>query len=144
MAVGTKNNIIEGCGMHHIAVQARDWEESLKLYQDVLGMELVAEFGPPERKIILLDMGDGSHMELFQPTADTPPPGSPASHDPVMHIALATTDAETATEIVRQAGYEITSEPARKQLGILDVTNSFFKGPSGEILEFFQVHGTVE
>ena len=73
MPVGTKNVIIKGCGMHHIAIQAQDWEESLRLYRDVLGMELAAEFGSPERKIVLLDMGDGSHVELFAPTADTRP-----------------------------------------------------------------------
>ena len=30
------NQVIEGLGTHHIAVQTRDWEESLKLYQDVV------------------------------------------------------------------------------------------------------------
>jgi catechol 2,3-dioxygenase-like lactoylglutathione lyase family enzyme len=52
MPTGTKNPVIKGCGTHHIAVQTRDWAASLKLYQDVLGMALVAEFGPPEQKII--------------------------------------------------------------------------------------------
>ena len=45
MAVGTKNRVIKGCGAHHIAVHTRDWEDSLRLYRDVLGMEIVAEFG---------------------------------------------------------------------------------------------------
>ena len=46
MAIGTKNKVIKGCGAHHIAVHTRDWEDSLRLYRDVLGMEIVAEFGP--------------------------------------------------------------------------------------------------
>jgi catechol 2,3-dioxygenase-like lactoylglutathione lyase family enzyme len=45
MPVGTKNTIIKGCGTHHIAVQARNWDASLRLYQDVMGMEIIAEFG---------------------------------------------------------------------------------------------------
>ena len=65
MGIGTKNRVIKGCGAHHIAVHTRDWEDSLRLYRDVLGMEIIAEFGPPDRKILLLDMGDGSHMEAF-------------------------------------------------------------------------------
>ncbi len=139
MPVGNKNKVIQGCGSHHVAVQTRDWDASLKLYCDVLGMELVSEFGSSERKIVLLDMGDGSHIELFQPKADTPP-GSQANDDPIMHIALATTDTRAATEHVRNAGYEITVEPKDLVLGQLKVTIAFFKGPNGEELEFFQTH----
>ena len=140
MPVGTKNNIIPGGGCHHIAVQTRDWDASMKLYRDVLGMPVVAEFGPPERKILLLDMGDGSYMELFQPTAKTPAPGAAAPNDPVTHFALATTDTKAATEHVRQAGYEITVEPQTLNLGPLTVTIAFFNGPNGESIEFFQTH----
>ena len=140
MPTGNKNSVIPGCGMHHIALQTRDWEASLKLYQDVLGMEIVAEFGPPDRKIILMDMGDGSHMELFQPKADTPAMGSASPNDPLTHIALATTDTKTATEHVRQAGYKITVEPKTLDLGPLTVTIAFFEGPNGEVIEFFQTH----
>jgi glyoxylase I family protein len=140
MPVGTKNTVIPGGGCHHIALQTRDWEASLKLYRDVLGMPVVAEFGSPERKIALLDMGDGSHMELFQPKADTPAPGATAPNDPVMHFALATTDTKAATEHVRQAGYEITVEPKTVNLGALTVTIAFFNGPNGESIEFFQTH----
>lgn len=139
MPIGNKNKVIQGCGSHHVAVQTRDWDASLKLYCDVLGMELVSEFGSPERKIVLLDMGDGSHIELFQPKADTPP-AIPTHSDPIMHIALATTDTRAAIEHVRKAGYEITVEPKDLILGNLSVTIAFFKGPNGEELEFFQTH----
>ena len=122
------NSIIKGCGTHHIAVQTRDWAASMRLYQDVLGMTLVAEFGSPERKIVLLDIGDGSHMELFQPKPDTLPADAPATNDPIVHFALATTDTRAALEHVRQAGYEITDEPRDLTLGTLDVTIAFF-GP---------------
>jgi glyoxylase I family protein len=143
MPVGTKNSIIKGCGAHHIALQTRDWDASLRLYQEVLGMEIAAQWeasSPPGRKIALLDMGDGSHMELFSPLENTPPPGSPATNDPIMHIALATIDARGAIEHVRQAGYEVTVEPKDVQLGALQVTIAFFRGPSGELVEFFQTH----
>lgn len=140
MPVGTKNSAIAGCGTHHIAVQVRDWEASLKLYRDVLGMELVAEFGSPERKIILLDTGDGSHMELFAPTASSPAPDSASVNDPLTHFALATSDTRSAIEHVRQAGYEVTVEPKDVDLGALQVTIAFFRGPSGESIEFFQTN----
>lgn len=140
MAVGTKNSVIQGCGAHHIAVQTRDWDASLTFYKDVLGMEVMAEFGSPGRKIVLLDMGDGSHMELFQPTASSPAARDASPNDPVTHFALATTDIRAAIEHVRQAGAEVTLEPRDVSLGALNATIAFFKGPSGEVIEFFQTH----
>ena len=140
MPVGTKNTIIEGCGTHHIAVQARDWEASLRLYRDVMGMEIIAEFGSPDRKIVLLDMGDGSHMELFQPTDGSPKVDDAGPNDPVTHFAMTTTDTRAAVEHIRESGYEITLEPLEVDLGNLKATIAFFKGPSGESIEFFQTH----
>ncbi len=140
MPVGTKNKAIPGCGTHHVAIQSRDWNASLALYRDVLGMDFVAEFGPDERRIMLLDTGDGSHIELFQPTSESPSPEGPSPNDPVTHIALATTDTRAAIEHVRSHGYEVTIEPKDVDLGGLNVTIAFFKGPSGEVVEFFQVH----
>ncbi|MEE2658183.1 MAG: VOC family protein [Candidatus Latescibacterota bacterium] len=137
MPLGTKNGVIAGGGCHHLAVQARDWEESMKLYRDVLGMTVAAEFGT-DRKIALLDMGDGSHMELFEPKEDTPSPGDESANDPLTHFAIATDDTEAAIEIVRAAGYEVTIEPKTLDLGALNVTIAFFCGPSGESIEFFQ------
>ena len=141
MSVGTKNTVIPGCGMHHLALQTRDWEESLRLYRDVLGMEFVTEFGSPDRPIVLLDMGDGSCMELFAPTADAPAGGSPGAQELVTHISFATTDARGALERVRQAGFEVTGEARDAQVGTIAATVAFFKGPNGEIIELFEDRG---
>lgn len=139
MPIGTKNSAVQGCGTHHIAIQALDWEASLRLYRDVLGMrEAVSWEAGDGQKIMLLDIGDGSFIELFGPKGSVPDSSSP--HYPVMHVALATTDARGATERVREAGYEITVEPKDVNLGGLEVTVAFFKGPSGEVLEFFETH----
>ncbi len=127
-------------GLHHVTVQTRDWAASLQLYRDVLGMNVVVEFGPAERRMALLDVGDGSHIELIAPTADTPTVDSPAANDPLVHIALATPDAAGALENVREAGYEITMEPKDVSLDDLEATVAFFKGPNGEVIEFFQTH----
>jgi glyoxylase I family protein len=138
MPIGTTNRLIPGCGAHHIALQARDWEASLRLYRDVLGMQIVAEFGTPERRIVLLDLGDGSHLELFAPQPTTA--DQPASANVFTHIALATTNTRQATELVRQAGYPITVEPKDVQLGPIAATIAFFTGPNGETIEFFQTN----
>ena len=140
MSEESENQVIPGCGTHHVAIQSRNWDASIKLYQNVLGMKIIAEFATKERKIILLNTGDGSHIELFQPTADSPHVDDPIPNDPVTHIALKTSDTRAATEHVRKHGYEITVEPKTMDLGGLDVTLAFFKGPSGEVIEFFEVH----
>ena len=85
-------------------------------------------------------MGDGSHIELFQPKDDTPAPGSPAPNDPVFHFALATTNLEAAVERVRTAGYTITVEPKAVDLNGMSVSIAFCLGPNGEVVEFFQVN----
>jgi catechol 2,3-dioxygenase-like lactoylglutathione lyase family enzyme len=138
MPTGTSNRQIPGCGAHHIAIQTKDWDASLRLYRDVLGMPVVAEFGTPERRIALLDIGDGSHIELFAPRLASADSAVPAGQSPLTHFALAAADARQAIEHVRQAGYEVTVEPKDVQLGPLQATIAFFNGPNGESIEFFQ------
>ena len=147
MPIGTKNTVIPGCGAHHISIQTRDLPASLRLYHDVLGMRVVAEFGSQERPMKLLDMGDGSHIELVGTASEgaSLPEGSSSAgasyaRHPVLHFALATTDTRQAVERVRGAGYEITVEPRDVNLNGLPATIAFFKGPSGEEIEFFQIH----
>jgi catechol 2,3-dioxygenase-like lactoylglutathione lyase family enzyme len=140
MPIGNKNQIITGCGLHHIAIQCRDLEQSLRLYRDVLGMTVTLEFNL-SRPIVLVDMGDGSYIELIGPDRSYPVPEmahSPAH--PLMHIALTAADTRAAIEVVRQAGYTVTDEPQEIILGGVAVTNAFFRGPNDELIEFFQVH----
>ena len=138
MPTGTTNTQIPGLGAHHIALQTRDWDASLRLYRDVLGMRPVAQFGTPERPTLLLDIGDGSHMELVAPPATAPAGDQAAAQSVLRHVALATADTRQAIEHVRKAGYAITVEPKTVQLGALQATIAFFTGPNGESIEFFQ------
>ncbi len=138
MTITNKNAAAKTVGLHHITIQTRDWEASLRLYRDVLGMEVVTEFGPQERRLMLLDVGDGSHIELIAPTSDSPAAGSATPNDPLVHLALASADAAASLELARQAGYEVTMEPKDVILGDLEATVAFFKGPNGEVVEFFQ------
>ena len=137
MPVGSKNQAMAGLGCHHIAIQTRDWDASEKFYIEVMGMEKAVEFIGGGRRIALLDIGDGSHLELFEPTADLE---DTAANDTLTHFALTTTDITAALERVRAAGMEITREPTDVNLGGMNVTIAFFSGPSGEVIEFFQVH----
>ena len=139
MPIGNKNHAIAGLGTHHIAVQTQDYEASVAFYTEVMGMQKVVEWSGGDRRIALLDIGDGSHLELFEPVPGTRPSGD-ATDNVVFHFALATTDIANALKRVRAAGMEITVELKTVDLGSLNVTIAFFKGPGGEVVEFFQVN----
>jgi hypothetical protein len=68
--------------------------------------------------VALLDMGDGSYIELVGPTAGVEYGQTATTAPALLHIALATTDARAATDHVRQAGYEVTVEPKEASSGL--------------------------
>jgi len=139
MPIGNKNSKIAGLGTHHIAVQTVDYEASVKFYTEVMGMSEVVGFENQGRRVVILDIGDGSHMELFEAIPGTQP-SNDATGNVVFHFALTTTGIEPALERVRAAGMEITVELKTVDLGPLNVSLAFFKGPGGEVVELFQVN----
>ena len=139
MPVGNKNSKIAGLGTHHIAVQTVDYEASVRFYTEVMGMSEVVGFESEGRRAVILDIGDGSHMELFEPIPGTQP-SNDATGNVVFHFALQTTDIESALERVRAAGMEITVELKTVDIGPLNISLAFFKGPSGEVVEYIQVN----
>ena len=139
MPIGNQNQAMAGLGCHHIAIQTQDYAASVAFYTEVMGMNKEVEFSAGGRRISLLDIGDGSHLELFEPLPGSNP-GGDAEGNVVFHFALSTTDIEPALERVREAGLEITTELKTLDLGPLNVTLAFFKGPSGEVVELFQVN----
>ena len=135
----SKNTKIADCRMHHVTVTTNDLKASMKLYKDVLGMELVTEFSLPDKDVYLLDIGDGSHIELFHVPEISFQGKDNSGNHPLQHIALATSDTEGSIEKVRTAGYAVTMEPVTLDLGNFSAKIAFFIGPSGEEIEFFEV-----
>ncbi len=138
-----KNDIIQGAGVHHIAVQARDWEQSRHFYEEILGMPYVSTIETPTEKFAFFNIGNGSYIELFHPNESTPAPDSRAANDPVTHFALTTTNLNEVIERVRAANVKITVEPFSIVLGNWDTTVAFFEGPNGESIELFQVNAVI-
>lgn len=131
------NPLLPGGGIHHIAVRTTDLEASLKLYRDVLGMLIVKEKDVPGKRLVLLDTGDGSHIELAALLDSAALANVPEVNHPLQHIALTTTDVPGVIERVRTAGYEITVEPKEVRLGESPTTVAFFKGSAGELIELY-------
>ena len=134
------NKKIPNIGIHHLALSAVDFDKSIKFYTEGLGFEIVAEWGEGTGRAALLDIGNGSHFEIFaNGNANVQQDAKFA------HFAFATTNPDLAYENAMAAGAAIhDSFPEPKTLDIpatppLPVRIAFVKGPDGEILEFFKV-----
>jgi glyoxylase I family protein len=132
-------NETERYSLHHVAVQTRDWEESLRFYRDLMGMRVIAEFGDDQRRLCLLETGGGGHIELYGPSDSSPRERFSGRSDPYVHIAFGTRDTRAALERVRSAGFTVTVEPVELQAGPLRVVIAFFIGPNGETIELIEM-----
>lgn len=131
------NKKIPNIGIHHLALAAADYDKSMKFYIEGLGFEKVAEWGEGAERACLLDIGNGSHFEIFgNGTANEEKDAK------FVHFAFSTTNPDIAYENALAAGAASHMEP--KTLDIpatppLPVRIAFVKGPDGELLEFFKV-----
>ncbi len=130
------NNLkLRGGGLHHIAIEASDFDKSLRFYCEGLGFRNVLTFPEEDQTVAMLDTGDGTYIELFSGGSGEEPKGS------LLHFALRTDDCEAATERARAAGGTITQEPADTVLEgdpPVPVRYSFCEGPDGEQIELLQ------
>ena len=136
----TPNNPFLGDGgIHHVALRVADLEKSLAFYIDVLGCVEKVRWNESPKRIVLLDLGNGSYIELFENGQN-----KPKADDAFWHIALRVADADAAFKRCRDAECESYVEPkSLENLGGkgINVRLAFVKGPDGELIEFFQSDG---
>ncbi len=131
------NQIIGGCGMHHIALKASDFEKSFSMYQ-ALGFEPIVFWGEGEERAVMLDMGDGCRLELFAGGGEAYPVSGK-----YIHYALRVDDVEAAYNTALQAGFAPHTPPT---FGMpphaapyeIKMHIAFVTGPDGEEVEFFK------
>ena len=126
-------------GFHHVCIKTRDWDRTLAFYQDTLGfVEKIAWRAAPQRAV-MLDVGDGNYLEVFEDLAFVPAPNGA-----VVHFALRTTRLDEVAALVRATGAKITLEPKDVTIATTNahapvpIRIFFCEGPGGEIIEFFQ------
>jgi len=123
--------------VHHLALSAVDYDKSIKFYTEGLGFELVAEWGEGTGRGSLLDIGNGSHFEIFaNGTANEQKDAKFA------HYAFATSNPDLAYSNAMAAGAASQMEPKSLEIPAnppLPVRIAFVRGPDGEVLEFFKV-----
>jgi len=130
------NTKMPGAGSHHFALSSADFDKSVKFYTEGLGMKPVAFWGENEGRAALLDIGDGSHVEIFaNGNADE------QKNEKIVHFAFTTTDPDLAFNNAIAAGarermvpttLDIPSDPP------IPVRIAFVYGPDNEVLEFFK------
>lgn len=134
-----ENEIIPGCGFHHVAIRTADWDRSLGFWRDGMGFRLAVQWGEAPRRACLLDTGDGNYLEIFE--RDPLPNGPDDAAAGILHFCFRTRDCDASTERARAAGAAVTLEPKTVAVfpdPIGPVCIAFFKGPDGEICELFQ------
>jgi glyoxylase I family protein len=136
------NPVLSGCGFHHIALRARDFDRSLAFYTEGLGFRAAHGWGEGDSRVVLLDLGDGNYLELFASRPGQVPDEAAAEATqgwPFFHLALRSDDVDADTERVRALGATITVEPKTVHLGDPPraLRIAFFLGPDGEVLELF-------
>lgn len=135
-------------GLHHIALRAHDFEATLRFYTAALGFRMAYSWGEGDKRIALLDAGDGNYLELF---AGGEPPseesgGVQNAAGMLTHFALRSSDVEADYARALEAGARPHVEPkdvplqGRTTEGEHPITIrvAFCKGLNGEIIEFFQ------
>lgn len=130
------NSKIENVGIHHIALAASNFEKSMKFYTEGLGLSQTAIWGEGDRRVALLDIGNGVCIELF--ANGTKEVQMDAKF---VHLAFSTTDPDSAFKNALDAGATSHREPMDVTIESeppMPVRIAFVKGPDGELLEFFK------
>jgi glyoxylase I family protein len=123
--------------LHHIGIASNHFDDTIRLYREGLGFTILHTWGR-DRRVYMMDMGDGSCVEVFEePDKDLPAVGR------WMHIALNTEDIQASYRRAIAAGAKPKLEPTFAD--ILEATPepvymwfAYVTGYNGEEIEFIQ------
>ncbi|GAB6155870.1 VOC family protein [Desulfosporosinus burensis] len=118
-------------GVEHIGIKASELEKAIRFYVEILGFKYLYRIKPGEVELVFLELG-GTVVELVE-VVD----GRKYEDGVVNHLAIRVSNIIKAIEHLKDHHVELTtSEPMSLGDGRY---NFFFRGPSGERLEFYQV-----
>ena len=142
------NPVLTGAGVHHVALRTAAFDRSVAFYVDTLGCAPKLAWGEPGSRAVMLDVGDGNHVEVFERSADDAGPQVPGEAR-LLHFCLRCDNVDDVIGRVRAAGCEVTVEPKDVPVtntaagdaaapGEVTLRLAFFKGPDGEIIELMR------
>ncbi len=122
----------------HIGIAVKNLEETLKFYEDVLGMECTGKEEVDEQKVrvAFLPVGD-SEVELLE---STDPEGPIAKYidkkgEGIQHIAFRVDNIEQAIETMKEKGIRMIDEKPRYGAGGAKIAFCHPKSTGGVLVE---------
>ncbi|MCZ1264818.1 VOC family protein [Paenibacillus tundrae] len=137
-------------GLAHVAIQARNYEDTLSFYTNVLGFKVGHSWSLPAFQIteacMLISPDQRTCIELFDPGAVIAAEGEPAKspeavkHGALLHFAFYVDHVEEIYERALAHGAKPYIQPAWISLGEppLQVRNAVVHSPNGEVIEFLE------
>ena len=122
-----------------LVVTAEDYDDALRFYRDVLGLEERESYSSPDGRVTILEAGRAT-LELADPNQAEFIDRVEVGHRVAGHIRVAfeVEDSEAATRRLAEAGAEVIAEPARTPWNSL---NARLRAPAGLQLTLFQELG---
>ena len=128
----------------HIGIAVSNLEESIRFYEDVLGLEVEGEEVVEEQKVkvAFLPIGD-TEVELLEATT----PDSPIAKfiekrgQGVQHIAFKVDNIEEALEMMREKGIRLIDEKPRYGAGGARIAFLHPKSTNGVLIELCERKG---
>jgi glyoxylase I family protein len=122
--------------VHHVAIICSDYETSKKFYNEILGLEIMAEHYRAERQSYKLDLKLGDHyvIELFS-FPNPPERTSRPEAAGLRHLAFTVSNLDEVIQQLKENG--VTTEPIRVD-GYTGKRFTFFSDPDGLPLELYE------
>lgn len=124
----------------HVGIAVNNLEETLKFYEDVLGLkcEETEVVEDQKVKVAFLPVGD-TELELLESTCEDGPIAKfiakNGGRGGIQHVAVRVDDIEKAIEEVKEKGYKMIDEKPRYGAGNAKIAFCHPKGTDGVLLE---------
>lgn len=120
---------------HHLALKSTNFDKSKEYYTKVLGLKEVKNWGEGDSRATMLELADGSNLELFAGGISYKKVESP-----LIHFAFNVDDVDAMVEKSREFGLMVSVEP--KDIDVkgnpgFKARIAFCIGVDGEEIEFF-------
>lgn len=124
----------------HVGIAVNNLEETLKFYEDVLGLKCEGTEVVEDQKVkvAFLPVGD-TELELLESTCEDGPIAKfiakNGDRGGIQHVAVRVDDIEKAIEEVKEKGYKMIDEKPRYGAGNAKIAFCHPKGTDGVLLE---------
>ncbi len=120
--------------VHHIAINTRDINNSIKFYRDILGLKQGATVKLNDFELTYFELPGGGSLELFDYQGRNPQVEKPDDAVGLRHFALIVKDVAWHESELKKAGVTITLPTT--ELPSLGMRVLLFLDPNGVTIEF--------